>query len=74
MVVKRRNIVPDFAEVYYYVRHPNKETVQNVFDRVVKAAQGAALGTETQMEYEVIGGTHNLLLNIKHLQMICRKI
>jgi aminobenzoyl-glutamate utilization protein B len=60
---KAPNIVPDFAEVYYYVRHPNKETVLNVFDRVVKAAQGAALGTETQMEYEVIGGTHDLLLN-----------
>jgi aminobenzoyl-glutamate utilization protein B len=60
---KAPNIVPDFAEVYYYVRHPNKETVQNVFDRVVKAAQGAALGTDTQMEYEVIGGTHDLLLN-----------
>jgi aminobenzoyl-glutamate utilization protein B len=29
----------------------------------VKAAQGAALGTETEMEYEVIGGTHDLLLN-----------
>lgn len=60
---KAPNIVPDFAEVYYYVRHPKRETVLNVFDRVVKAAQGAALGTETEMEYEVIGGTHDLLLN-----------
>jgi aminobenzoyl-glutamate utilization protein B len=34
-----------------------------IFDRVVKAAQGAALGTETRMEYEIIGGTHDLLLN-----------
>ena len=60
---KAPNIVPDFAEVYYYVRHPKKDVVLNVFDRVVKAAQGAALGTETEMEYEVIGGTHDLLLN-----------
>ena len=59
---KAPNIVPDFAEVYYYVRHPNRETVKSVFDRVVKAAQGAAIGTETEMEYEVMGGTHDLLL------------
>jgi aminobenzoyl-glutamate utilization protein B len=39
-----------------------KLTVVNIFDRVVKAAQGAALGTETSMKYDVIGGTHDLLL------------
>ena len=60
---KAPNIVPDYAEVYYYVRHPKKDQVVSIFDRVVKAAQGAALGTETSMEYEVIGGTHDLLLN-----------
>lgn len=60
---KAPNIVPDFAEVYYYVRHPKKDDVKAVFQRVVKAAQGAALGTETTMEYEIIGGTHDLLLN-----------
>jgi aminobenzoyl-glutamate utilization protein B len=30
---------------------------------VVKAAEGAAIGTETKMEYEIIGGTHDLLIN-----------
>src|SRR5678816_488422 len=60
---KAPNVVPEIAEVYYYVRHPQREVVLNVFDRVVKAAKGAALGTETEMEYEVIGGTHDLLLN-----------
>lgn len=60
---KAPNIVPDFAEVYYYVRHPNKDDVKAIFERVVKAAQGAALGTETTMDYEIIGGTHDLLLN-----------
>ncbi len=60
---KAPNIVPDFAEVYYYVRHPKKDMVKAIFARVVKAADGAALGTETKMEYEIIGGTHDLLLN-----------
>lgn len=59
---KAPNVVPDFAEVYYYVRNPDKATVVSIFDRVVKAAEGAALGTETKMSYEIIGGTHDLLL------------
>jgi aminobenzoyl-glutamate utilization protein B len=59
---KAPNVVPDFAEVYYYVRNPDKKDVVSIFDRVVKAAEGAAIGTETTMKYEVIGGTHDLLL------------
>ena len=60
---KAPNVVPDFSEVYYYVRHPKREDVVSIFDRVVKAAEGAAMGTGTTMDYEVIGGTHDLLLN-----------
>jgi len=60
---KAPNVVPDFAEVYYYVRHPKRELVISIFDRVVKAAEGAAMGTGTKVEYEIIGGTHDLLLN-----------
>jgi aminobenzoyl-glutamate utilization protein B len=60
---KAPNVVPDFAEVYYYVRHPKREDVKSIFERVVKAAEGAALGTGTTMDYEIIGGTHDLLLN-----------
>lgn len=60
---KAPNVIPDFAEVYYYVRHPKRDVVKSIFDRVVKAAEGAALGTETKMDYEIIGGTHDLLLN-----------
>lgn len=60
---KAPNVVPDFAEVYYYVRHPRRKEVVSIFERVVKAASGAAMGTETSMDYEIIGGTHDLLLN-----------
>ncbi len=60
---KAPNVVPDFAEVYYYVRHPKRDQVKQIFNRVVNAAQAAALGTETKMDYEIIGGTHDLLLN-----------
>lgn len=57
------NVVPAFAEVYYYVRHPDRAVVKKLFERVVDAAKGAALGTGTKMEYEVIHGIYNLLPN-----------
>ena len=60
---KAPNVVPDFAEVYYYVRHPKRKDVVEIFDRVVKAAEGAALGTGTKFSYDIIGGTHDLLIN-----------
>lgn len=61
---KAPNVVPDFAEVYYYARHNSRDVVIDIFDRIVKAAEGAAMGTGTSMEYEMIGGTHELLPNL----------
>ena len=69
---KAPNVVPDFAEVYYYARHNSRDMVIDIFDRIVKAAEGAALGTGTQMYYEMIGGTYELLPNVR-LQQIVHK-
>ena len=57
------NVVPDEAEVYYYVRHPKRQMVEKLFNRVVKAAKGAAMGTETTVSFEVIHGNYSLMPN-----------
>jgi aminobenzoyl-glutamate utilization protein B len=57
------NVVPAFAEVYYYVRHPDPRVMQEIFDRIVRASEGAALGTGTTVEHEIIHGTYSLLPN-----------
>ena len=57
------NVVPDLAEVYYYVRHPKMHMVEELFNRVVKTAEGAAIGTDTSMSYEVMHGNYSLLPN-----------
>lgn len=57
------NVVPEFAEVFYYVRHPEAAVVHQLFERVANAARGAALGTETTVDYEIIHGLFNLLPN-----------
>lgn len=57
------NVVPDFAEVFYYVRHPDPKGVEEIWERLENAARGAAMGTGTQVEWEVIHGNNPLLVN-----------
>lgn len=57
------NVVPDFAESYYYVRHVDSKVVLEIMERVQQAAQGAALGTGTRVEFEQTGGTYSTLPN-----------
>ncbi len=57
------NVVPDFAEVYYYVRHPDVAALEDLWTRVVDAARASALGTGTEVAVEVMHGNHALLPN-----------
>ncbi len=57
------NIVPPEAEVWYYVRAPQRATVEAVTERLRKIAQGAAMMTETTMEELFITGCYNVLNN-----------
>lgn len=57
------NVIPDFCETFYYVRHPSSEVVQQVYQRLVKCAEGAALATETRLEVAYLGGTLEILPN-----------
>jgi aminobenzoyl-glutamate utilization protein B len=57
------NVVPEFAEVYYYVRHPKSATVRELYRRLELCAQAGALATETRLEIDYLGGTLELLPN-----------
>lgn len=57
------NIVPARAVVSYYVRHPDMRTLDGIFERVCKAADGAALGTGTTVEREIISAYYPILAN-----------
>lgn len=57
------NVVPEFAEVYYYVRHPDSRIAASVFKRLELCAQAGALATETRLETEHHGGTLEILPN-----------
>lgn len=57
------NVVPDFAESFYYVRHPSPQGVEEIWSRLEDAARGAALGTGTKVDWEIIHGNNPLLVN-----------
>ena len=57
------NVVPAEAASHYSVRAPRTDQLNELFERVKDIARGAALMTGTEMEYAVISGMSNLLLN-----------
>jgi aminobenzoyl-glutamate utilization protein B len=57
------NVVPDEAEVWYFVRAHKRSELDDVAARVRKIAQGAALMTETTLEERFRGACSNVLNN-----------
>jgi aminobenzoyl-glutamate utilization protein B len=71
---KAPNIVPDEAEVWYYVRAPHLDQVKEIFARVTKVAEGAALMTETEVKIILLGGSANMLPNIALEKLLHEKM
>ena len=57
------NVVPDDAEVWYFIRSPERYQVDDLTLRVRNIAQGAALMTETTLEESFLAGAYNMLSN-----------
>lgn len=57
------NIIPKEAESWYFVRAPHRKDVDEITERLIKVAQGAAMMTETTVDVEVLGGCYELLPN-----------
>jgi aminobenzoyl-glutamate utilization protein B len=64
------NVVPDEAEVWYFVRAPERYQVEELTDRVRKIAEGAALMTETVMQEIFIAGAYNVLPNLAMVKVM----
>lgn len=57
------NVVPNLAKSDYVVRHPVDRENQAIFARVIKAAEGAAMGTGTTVKYTVTSSFKDVLQN-----------
>ncbi len=58
------NIVPPFAQIWYYVRAPRREQVDQVYARMLDIAKGAALMSGTTYDSDFLSGCYQMLPNI----------
>jgi aminobenzoyl-glutamate utilization protein B len=58
------NIIPDYARVQYFVRDATGTGVNEMLGRVGKAAEGAALATETRSKITLLASTREPLYNV----------
>ncbi|RLI01586.1 amidohydrolase [Candidatus Bathyarchaeota archaeon] len=68
------NIVPDYARSWYYVRAPEREQVEYIYDWVLEIAEGAAKMTRTKLRHEFIGGLYNVIPNKVISEVIVRNM
>ena len=57
------NVVPDEAEVYYVARHVEMTIVKDIWAKITNAAKGAALGTGTTFDLQLVGSVYALMPN-----------
>jgi aminobenzoyl-glutamate utilization protein B len=63
------NVVPNFAEVWYYFRAPRRAQVDEMRAWIIDIAKGAALMTQTKMEYQILTAVYERLTNRALAQM-----
>jgi aminobenzoyl-glutamate utilization protein B len=68
------NVVPDYARVSYYIRNPKREDLKDLKDWIYAAAEGAAAGTQTRVEPEIVSGYYERLDNRKLQEVIQRNL
>lgn len=66
------NVVPEYARVSYYIRSPKRDILNTLTEWIDSAAVGAAKGTQTRVEKELIAGTYERLHN-KTLSKVIQK-
>lgn len=57
------NVVPAFAQIWYFVRAPQRDLVEEIYERMLDIAKGAALMSGTTHDIEFITGCYDLLPN-----------
>lgn len=64
------NIVPAYARSWYLIRSPERNQLEEIYQRVLDVAKGAALITGTEVKVEFIKGIYNKIPN----NVICQLI
>ena len=57
------NVVPPYAQAWYYVRAPRRDQVEEIYSRMLDIAKGAALMSGTTHDIDFLTGCYDTLLN-----------
>jgi len=57
------NVVPSYAQVWYYVRAPQRSQVDEIYQRVLNIAKGASLMTGTTFDVQFLVGCYDYMPN-----------
>ena len=68
------NVVPAYAQIWYYVRAPRRDQVDAIYARVLDIAKGAALMSGTTYDIDFVTGCYELLPNLALSRLILEKL
>ncbi|MFM7055590.1 MAG: amidohydrolase [Planctomycetota bacterium] len=68
------NVVPAFAEMYFYIRHPEARFLKPLYTRLEKCAQAGALATETKLTIRYEGGIREILPNTTLSEVVRKRL
>ncbi len=57
------NVVPDYARLWVRVRDPKRQVMQDVYERVKKMAEGAAIMANVDYKISLVSGIYEILVN-----------
>ena len=63
------NVVPDFAEIWYFLRSPDVPEGRDLLKRITNCAKAGAIATDTEMKREILTGTWDVLPNLRLAQL-----
>ncbi len=68
------NVVPAYAQVWYFIRAPHREQVDEIYAWVLDIAKGAALMSGTTHDIEFLTGCYDVLPNDTLSDMLLEKM
>jgi aminobenzoyl-glutamate utilization protein B len=68
------NVVPAYAQIWYFVRAPRRDQVDAIYARVLDIAKGAALMSGTTYDIDFVTGCYELLPNLALSRLVLEKL
>jgi aminobenzoyl-glutamate utilization protein B len=68
------NVVPAYAQIWYFVRAPRRDQVDAIYARVLEIAKGAALMSGTTYDIDFVTGCYEVLPNAVLARLVLEKL